>query len=428
MTPRRQVIEYRAESAVHRLDAVFRRCPSGTAGGAAPFRSPAIKETAPANTSIAHLPGEPASHPFRTFARAASVFAVLYVFLVSVKLLGTGFEMFGAGFSERLIATTSNPFVGLFIGILATSIVQSSSMTTSMVVGFVASGMLSIENAVPIIMGANIGTTVTCAIVSLGHITRNEEFRRAFAAASVHDFFNVMAVLILFPLELATGFLRRTALYLAGFLTGGEAVTFASPVKQVVKPAVKAIVHLVESVAGEHAAIFVALLGLLLLLASLYVLVQRTKALALGRAEVVIDRLMGRSGLSGMALGMGVTAVIQSSSVTTSLLVPLAGAGVVRLEKIFPVTLGANVGTTVTALLASLAGDSRGLSIALVHLLFNLAGILIIYPYKPIRRIPLILARKLADAAVRSKRNAAFFVIGLFYALPGLLILLDRIL
>ena len=375
-----------------------------------------------------HPPGEPVSRPLRTLARALSVFAVLYVFLVSVKLLGTGFEMFGGEFSERLIATTSNPLVGLFIGILATSIVQSSSMTTSTVVGFVAAGMLSIENAVPIVMGANIGTTVTCAIVSLGHITRNEEFRRAFAAASVHDFFNVMAVLILFPLELATGFLRKTAVYLSGFLTGGEAVTFASPVKQVVKPAVRMLVHLVESVTGEHAAIFVAVLGFLLLLASLYVLVKRTKALALGRAEIVIDRIMGRSGLAGMTMGMGITAVIQSSSVTTSLLVPLAGAGVVKLEKIFPVTLGANVGTTITALLASLAGDSRGLTIALVHLLFNLAGIILIYTYKPVRRIPLILARRLADAAVRSKRNAAFFVIGLFYALPGLLILIDKFL
>ena len=186
--------------------------------------------------------------------------------------------------------------------------------------------------------------------------------------------------------------------------------------------------HLVESVTGEHAAIFVAVLGFLLLLASLYVLVKRTKALALGRAEIVIDRIMGRSGLAGMTMGMGITAVIQSSSVTTSLLVPLAGAGVVKLEKIFPVTLGANVGTTITALLASLAGDSRGLTIALVHLLFNLAGIILIYTYKPVRRIPLILARRLADAAVRSKRNAAFFVIGLFYALPGLLILIDKLL
>ncbi|MBN2564941.1 MAG: Na/Pi symporter [Candidatus Eisenbacteria bacterium] len=360
-------------------------------------------------------------------ARLVSVIAVLYVFLVSVKLLGTGFEMFGAEFSQNLIATTSNPLVGLFIGILATSIVQSSSMTTSTVVGFVAAGMLSIENAVPIIMGANIGTTVTCAIVSMGHITRKEEFRRAFAAASVHDFFNVLTVAVLFPLELATGFLRRTATLLAGFLTGGQSMSFASPVKQVVRPAVDLVVGAAERAAGAHAAPIVAVLGLGLLLLSLYVLVKRTKAMAMGRAEVVIDRMMGRSGLTGMALGMGVTAIIQSSSVTTSLLVPLAGAGVVRLEKIFPVTLGANVGTTVTALLASLAGDSRGLTIALVHLLFNVAGILIVYPFKPVRNIPMILARRLADAAVRSKRNAVFFVVGLFYVLPGVLILIDKL-
>jgi sodium-dependent phosphate cotransporter len=392
-----------------------------------PSRGNTITDGRSETTAPGQPPGDPASHPLLTLARAVSVAAVLYVFLVSVKLLGTGFEMFGGDFSERLIATTSNPFVGLFIGILATSIVQSSSMTTSTAVGFVAAGMLSIENAVPIIMGANIGTTVTCAIVSLGHITRNEEFRRAFAAASVHDFFNVMAVLILFPLELATGVLRKSALWLAGLLTGGESVTFASPVKQIVKPAVHAVVDLVEGLAGERAPLLVAALGLVLLLASLYVLVKRTKAMAMGRAEVVIDRLMGRSGVAGMAMGAGITAVIQSSSVTTSLLVPLAGAGVVRLEKIFPVTLGANVGTTVTALLASLAGDSRGLAIALVHLLFNAAGILLIYPYRPIRRIPMILARRLADAAVRSKRNAAFFVIGLFYVLPGLLILIDKV-
>lgn len=387
-----------------------------------------ITETKLGKTAAGQPPDEPGFNPLLTVARAVSIIAVLYAFLVSVKLLGTGFEMFGGDFSERLIATTSNPFVGLFIGILATSIVQSSSMTTSTVVGFVAAGMLSIENAVPIIMGANIGTTVTCAIVSLGHITRNEEFRRAFAAASVHDFFNVMAVVILFPLELATGVLRRSALWLAGLLTGGHAVTFASPVKQAVKPAVQAMVRVAEGLAGDRAPLLVAVLGMVLLLLSLYVLVKRTKALAMGRAEVVIDRMMGRSGLSGMAMGMGITAVIQSSSVTTSLLVPLAGAGVVRLEKIFPVTLGANIGTTVTALLASLAGHPRGLAIALVHLLFNLAGILLIYPYHPIRRIPLVLARRLADAAVRSKRNAAFFVIGLFYAVPGLLILIDKVL
>ncbi len=364
---------------------------------------------------------------WETLLRLAGAAVTLYVFLLSVNLLGSGFKMLGAGFAEQLISTTSNPLVGLFIGILATSIVQSSSMTTSMTVGFVASGVLTIHGAVPIIMGANIGTTVTCAIVSMGHIGRKEEFRRAFAAASVHDFFNVMSVLILFPLELATGFLSKSASALAGFLVGGEAITFASPVKQAVGPVVKSIGHVAESLAGPHAAIPVVVLSLLLLFGSLYVLVRMTKALAMGRAEVIIDRFMGRSGLAGMAAGAGITAVIQSSSVTTSLMVPLAGAGIVRLEQVFPVTLGANIGTTVTALLASLAGDVRGLTIALVHLLFNVAGIIIIYPFRPIRRIPLALARKLADAAVRSKRNAILFVMGLFYGLPALLILIDKV-
>ena len=359
--------------------------------------------------------------------RAAAIFVALYFFLVSVNLLGTGFKMFGAGFAERLIATTSNPFVALFIGILATSIVQSSSTTTSMVVGFVASGILSVENAVPIIMGANIGTTVTSTIVSLGHITRREEFRRAMAAATVHDFFNIISVAVLFPLEMATGLLRRSATALSRLLVGADSVSFASPVKAIVKPAVHLVADAAQAAAGRHAAFLVAASAFALLILSLYFIVRLTKSLALGRAEVVLDRCMGRGGLVGIGVGAGLTAVIQSSSVTTSLMVPLAGAGVARLEQIFPITLGANVGTTVTALLASLSGDPRGLAIALVHLLFNVAGILLIYPFPPTRRLPILLARKLSDAAAASKRVTAAFVIGVFYAAPALLILIDKL-
>jgi len=151
------------------------------------------------------------------------------------------------------------------------------------------------------------------------------------------------------------------------------------------------------------------------------------RALAIGRAEAAIDRILGRGGALGILIGTVVTGTIQSSSVTTSLLVPLAGAGVVTLEQVYPVALGANIGTTVTALLASLAGDVRGLAIALTHTLFNCAGVLIWYPWKPLRRVPLTLARRLADAAVRSKRNVVFFVAGVFYVLPGLLLLIDRL-
>jgi len=243
----------------------------------------------------------------------------------------------------------------------------------------------------------------------------------------VHDFFNILTVICLFPLELATGWISRSASFLAGVLTGGQAVGFASPVKRIIAPAVHETVRILECVAGRHAAWAVAILGIVALFGSLTLLVMFTRSLAVGRAEAAIDRILGRGGPLGILIGTVITGTIQSSSVTTLLLVPLAGAGIVSLEQIYPVALGANIGTTVTALLASLAGDVRGLAIALTHTLFNCAGVLIFYPCRPLRRIPITLARRLADAAARSKRNVILFVVGVFYVMPCLLILVDRL-
>ncbi|MBW2397406.1 MAG: Na/Pi symporter, partial [Deltaproteobacteria bacterium] len=121
-----------------------------------------------------------------TVVRILLLLALLYGFFVGLDLMGLSFKLFGSGFAEALVARTANPFVGLFIGILATTLVQSSSTTTSMVVGLVAAGALTIDGAIPIVMGANIGTSVTNTLVSLAHVTRREEFQRAFAGATVH--------------------------------------------------------------------------------------------------------------------------------------------------------------------------------------------------------------------------------------------------
>jgi sodium-dependent phosphate cotransporter len=124
--------------------------------------------------------------------------------------------------------------------------------------------------------------------------------------------------------------------------------------------------------------------------------------------------------------------MVQSSSITTSLLVPLAGAGVLTLRQAFPVTLGANIGTTVTALMAALAvsGDNAaaGLTIALVHLLFNLSGTLLVYPFRPIRDIPMSCARRLADVAAESKWWAIIYVVCLFYGVPAVFAFLNQVL
>ena len=174
---------------------------------------------------------------YLTFVTAAGVVASLYLFLVGINGLSTAIKHMGGDFAENILTTTSNPFIALFIGILSTTIFQSSSTTTSLIVGMVSGGALNLTGAIHMIMGANIGTTVTNIIVSIGHINRGNEFKRAFAAATVHDFFNVLAVLILFPLELAFGLLEKTATgfgtLLFGSVSGNE--VFNSPIKMAIK-------------------------------------------------------------------------------------------------------------------------------------------------------------------------------------------------
>ena len=329
--------------------------------------------------------------------------------------MGSSFKLFGAGFAEQLIQTTSNPFVGLFIGILATSVIQSSSTTTSLVVGLVACGGLTIGNAIPIIMGANIGTSVTNTIVSLGHITRKLEFKKAFAGATVHDFFNVMAVIVFFPLEMMTGFFEKTAIKISGLLLGTSGVSFNSPLNVITKPVCKAIVH-----AFQENAYLTLILSAVLLFGSLYFIVKIMRSLVFSKMENVIDKYLFKNDLTAFVLGILLTVLVQSSSVTTSLAVPMVGAGLLTLKKIFPFVIGANIGTTITAVLASLATDSTAaITIAIVHVMFNILGVSLLYPLK---KIPIYLAKTLASYSVKSKFYPILYIGILFFLIPLILI------
>ncbi len=361
--------------------------------------------------------------------RILQVAVLLYLFLFAIGLLGGAFKLFGKGFSEALITGTSNPVIGLMIGLLATSLIQSSSSTTSIVVGLVAAGALTVRGAVPIIMGANMGTTVTNTLVAMTSMGRRGEFTRAFAGATMHDMFNLMAILILFPVEQATHFLERTATWLATHLVGAEGLEFHSPIKAIVKPVVNLVKHwltdgtsLPKGVAGA----IMAVIALALIFFALTGLTRTLKSVVLNRTEGSFTRWVNRGGVLAMLVGVIITVSVQSSSITTSLLVPLIGAGIVPLEGAFAVTLGANVGTTVTALLASLTGNVAAVTVALVHLCFNVTGILIIYPIRRIRLIPVNLARRLAEATAKRRIWAVVYMVGVFFVLPLIFVMLDR--
>ena len=146
------------------------------------------------------------------------------------------------------------------------------------------------------------------------------------------------------------------------------------------------------------------------------------RGLVAGKLELFLDRYLFRNAVIAYVVGMLVTAVVQSSSVTTSLVVPLLGAGLLTVEQVYPYTLGANVGTTITAFLASLAvmADSPyGFTIALVHLLFNVHGAVV---FLPLKSVPIGAARWYANLAAQRPRYAAYFIVGVFFLLPAAVI------
>ncbi len=354
--------------------------------------------------------------------RFAVVLGLIYLFLAGVSSLEGGIKVMGADTQERLFSNVSHPIAGLFIGLLGTVLVQSSSASTSVIVGLVASGALGLEAAVPMIMGANLGTTVTNTLVSLGHVRQSNEFRRALAAATVHDFFNVMAVIVLLPFELATGLLSRLATGTADLLIGSGGAEWESPLKALVKAPVSALKDGLKSAGfdGNALGISMVAVGLVVVLIALISITKNMKQLIAARLERSMNRVLGRGGgIVAIIVGILVTVAVQSSSITTSILIPMSAAGVITLRNAYPVTLGANVGTTITALLAAMAASgSDALSIALVHTWYNVIGILVLFGIPFLRPLPIRAAELLAEVAVRRRTFAFVWVLGMFIIVP----------
>lgn len=355
--------------------------------------------------------------------KIALILLAVYLFIVGINGMSAAFKLFGKETSKKILEATSSPFVGLFIGIISTALVQSSSTTTSLIVGMVAAGAISIEGAIPMIMGANIGTSVTNTLVSFGHITHKEEFRKAFAAATVHDFFNLFAVLVLFPIEYFTGFLAKLSGVLTEVFAGLGGMKMANPIKMITSPVVDLLTSAVSS-----RAILLLIISAVLIFGMLILIVKILRSLVLEKVKEFFDSHLFRNAGRAMFFGLALTVLVQSSSITTSLVIPLAGAGVLTLGQIFPYTLGSNVGTTLTAMLAAMAaGKPEGMTVAFAHCLFNVVGICIVWPNGKIRQIPMICAERLADASIKNKWVPVAFVSIVFFGLPLLVLLISKL-
>ena len=377
----------------------------------------------------------------------------LYFFLVGLDLLGNSAKILTGCTAGNLLGEDTNPVAALMIGILGTVLLQSSSTTTSIVVSLVGSGTIPTKQAIYMVMGANIGTSVTNTIVAMGQVGDGDQLERAFAGATVHDMFNFMTVAVLLPVEAATGYLYHLTKAMVKGVDVGGGDSWEGPVKKLVDPLTDRIIKsnssIIKAVAkGETCDSYypvtcedpanptkntcdVALiacdkktnkcpaffevgasqsdeevaggvcffLALIILVVCLIGLVTVLQKMLLGMSVHVIHKATNINGYIAILIGTGITMLVQSSSITTSTLTPLVGMGVIQLEQMLPLTLGANIGTTATALLASLVSESvNSLQVALAHLFFNITGILIWYPIPFMRNIPLGAARHLGTA------------------------------
>lgn len=350
----------------------------------------------------------------------ASVLGLL-LFIFSIDLLTFTLGLLNSELANDIFRATNNPFVGLFIGILMTALIQSSSTISAMVVAVVASSSISLSQAVPLIMGANIGTTLTSNLVSLSYIMQRKTFKKAISAAVVHDFFNIITVLILFPLEVYFGVLSKIATFLTQpFLAESHAESVLNPQRIFLRPLTLEVSSWIEM------PVFWLIFGLILLFFSIYVLSNLVYRSLISPQYKKISKHIFLKPFRAFGYGAFSTAAVQSSTITTSLIVTVVATGKVSVKKAFPFIIGANIGTTITAAIAALYQTEAAISIALVHFLFNFIGALLFLPFPAIRHIPVQLAIFFGEKTVKTRLIGLAYILLTFFIIPFLLIYFNR--
>ncbi|NYB75506.1 Na/Pi cotransporter family protein [Sedimentibacter hydroxybenzoicus DSM 7310] len=248
---------------------------------------------------------------------AISLIGGLGLFLFGMSYMSDGLQKAaGSKMKDILAALTKNRLMGVLVGALVTGVIQSSSATTVMVVGFVNAGLMNLNQAVGIIMGANIGTTVTAFLVSL----------------NITQFATLMVGVGVF-------------MYLASK-----------------KKKIKSIAEVI--------------IGFGILFIGMKLMGDAMKPL---QSNPMFTGLITKfnNPYLGILVGFIITAILQSSSATTGLLIAVATTGVITFEQAFPIVFGQNIGTCVTALLASIGANKTAKRAAVIHLLFNISGTLL---------------------------------------------------
>ncbi len=345
----------------------------------------------------------------------------LLLFIFAIDLLTVAMGRLNSDVARDIILATRNPFISLFVGLLVTALIQSSSTVTASIVAIVASGNMTLQQAVPMVLGANIGTTLTSTLVSFTFITKRKEFRRALSSGISHDVFNILNVVILLPLELQFNILSKSSEKIAKFFTSADEGMEAFEYNRVfTRNLTEWIVETINiPFLATILAVFLVFLSIKILTTSVY------KTFISDSFQDISKAIFKNTGLSFL-YGTFFTAAIQSSTVTTCLVVPLVANRKVTLAKSFPFIVGANIGTTITAVIAAMYKTEAAIALAFVHVLFNSLGALIFLPFPEMRQIPVKIADYMGRTSVKYRVFAFAYILLTFFIVPFLLIYFSR--
>jgi sodium-dependent phosphate cotransporter len=274
-------------------------------------------------------------------------------------------------------------------------------------------------------MGANVGTTITSTIVSLGFINKKKEFRRAVAAGTYHDFFNILTVIILFPMQYYYGFLSHLSETITHQFFSSSSTTTENQVRHFWTGFNPVIDFLVNTISNGF---ILAILSFSLLFTSIILFRRILSNILLVRSQDRFSRFFFKNKFKSFGWGLVTTALIRSSTVTTSLVVPLVAQKIVTLRNAAPFILGANIGTTITAFIAATLNSNlaSATSLAIAHFLFNLIGTLIFFPIPALREIPIKLASELGKLTLKYRLVGFVYILSTFFFIPFSLIYLNR--
>ncbi|KAI6234525.1 hypothetical protein M3Y99_00805000 [Aphelenchoides fujianensis] len=425
------------------------------------------------------------------FLKIGVLFTIIFCFICSLGLLTDAFKLIGVrgiGHTIKSSSLIQNPVSASILGMMSTLVLQNGSTLVSILVGMVASGLITVHHALPIIIGSEMGASLTNALISLAQSGDRNKFRRSFAAATMNDAFNILNYMVLLPSEISFGVIEKLSGMMVQPLVGTKGAELKT-LNLLTDPLLEEIVHIDDEAinaaiaAGENHSIPIgrdtfifrcvdldtkeidpncpydhlfaysfwsdAFIGSVLLAFAIFALicclvgiVQTMQSLLAGRVAVLARRLLDQecphpfeflTGYLVMLVGALIVFVlqVQSNTVLRSALTPLVGIGVVTLDRLYPLLLGERQHRQqfYLAYWRLCSADpiklKETLQIALCETLCNIFGVLAFYPIPFFRKLPMRVAMTLGDLTATYRWFSLVYIALFFFITPASLLALS---